>query len=75
MTQIVLNISDNSIVPGLKKVLSRIGGVDRVHIIKEKTTNKNDSFIHQFRQAVSEARELKKGSTEYQSWEDLMNEL
>ena len=35
MTQIVLSISDQTIIPGLKKVLGRIGGVEKVQVIKE----------------------------------------
>ena len=77
MTQIVLSVSDNSLVPGLRKVLGRIGGVDKVQIIKESTkkpTNR-ERFLNEFSNAVSHLKDFKEGKMDYCSWEEMMNEL
>ncbi len=77
MTQIVLNISDQSIVPELKKVLSRIGGVEKVQVVRksvEKQT-KRQKFLGDFRNAVSQAKDFKDEKIEFGTWEDMMNEL
>ena len=42
MTQIVLNIEDKSLLPGLRKILSSLNGVS---IAKTRTTRKNLSGI------------------------------
>ena len=77
MTQLVLNISDHSIVPGLRKVLSRIGGVEKVQMVRQTAQKKSrrEKFLSEFRNAVSEAKDFKEGKVEFGTWEDMMNEL
>jgi len=77
MTQLVLNISDRSIVPGLRKVLSRIGGVEKVQMVRQTAQKKSrrEKFLCEFRNAVSEAKDFKEGKVEFGTWEDMMNEL
>ena len=77
MTQLVLNISDRSIVPGLRKVLSRIGGVEKVQMVRQTAQKKShrENFLSEFRSAVSEAKDFKEGKVEFGTWEDMMNEL
>ena len=77
MTQIVLSISDRSIVPGLKKVLGRIGGVEKVQVVKapaEKQTQRQ-KFLSKFSHSVGQVRDFKAGKVEFGTWEDMMNEL
>lgn len=77
MTQMILNISDNSILPGLRRVLSRVNGVERVSIIREKKARltKHEKFIKDFRHAIGEAKAFKDGKTQFNTWEEMMNEL
>ena len=77
MTQIVLNISDKSIVPGLRKVLSRIGGVEKVNVIREKKKKPSgrQAFLSDFRHAVGQVKEFKEGKMDFGTWEEMMNEL
>lgn len=74
MTQHVLNISDSSLVPGLKMVLSRLGGVEEVHEIKDYETSE-ESFEADFREAVAHAKDFKDGKMKFATWEETMNEL
>ena len=77
MTQIVVNVSDHTIVPGLKKVLSRIGGVEKVQVVRErgKQPSCRRKFLDNFRHAVKQAKDFKEGNVEFATWEDLMDEL
>ncbi len=77
MTQIVLSISDNSILPGLRNILSRLQGVECVKVIREKEVSKikiKEDLVD-FRHAIESAKEFKDGKTEFATWEELMNEL
>ena len=77
MTQIVLNISDKSIVPGLKKVLSHMGGVEKVQVVRKPVQKKSrrEKFLGEFREAVAQAKDFKDGKTTFGTWEEMMNEL
>ena len=77
MTQIVLSISDHSLVPGLKKVLSRIGGIEKVQVVREsaKKPSKRQKFLGEFRHAVEQVKDFKEGKVEFCTWEDMVNEL
>lgn len=77
MTQIVLNISDNSLIPGLKKVLGRIGGIEKVQVIKkpEQKESRRKKFIGEFTNAVGQVKEFKEGKMEFSTWEEMMNEI
>ena len=77
MTQIVLKISDRSIVSDLRKVLSRIGGVEDVKVIHETKapSSKRQKFLGEFRHAAQQAKDFKEGKVSFGSWEDMMNEL
>ncbi len=77
MTQIVLNISDRSIVPGLKKVLSHMGGVEKVQVVRKPVQKKSrrEKFLGEFREAVAQTKGFKDGKTTFGTWEEMMNEL
>ncbi len=77
MTQIVLSISDQTIIPGLKKVLGRIGGVEKVQVIKEpkEKASHRQQFLDGFREAVGQVKDFKEGKMEFGTWEEMMNEL
>ena len=77
MTQMVLSISDRSIIPGLRKVLSRIGGVEKVNVVREPKRKPSDrqAFLGDFRHAVGQVKEFKEGKMDFCTWEDMMNEL
>lgn len=77
MTQMVLNISDRSIIPGLRKVLSRIGGVEKVNVIREtrKKPSGRQAFLGDFRHAVEQVKEFKEGKMDFCTWEEMMNKL
>lgn len=77
MTQIVLNISDRSIVPGLKKVLSHVGGVEKVQVVRKpvRKASRREKFLGEFREAVGQAKDFKEGKVAFGTWEDMMNEL
>lgn len=77
MTQMVLTISDRSIVPGLRKVLSRIGGVEKVNVVKEskKKPSVRQTFLGDFRHAAGQVKEFKEGKMDFCTWEEMMNEL
>lgn len=65
MTQIVLNVEDKSLLPGLRKILSSLNGVS---IAKSRTTRKGT-----LSRAVEEVRNGQ--VTRVSSVEELMNEL
>ena len=65
MTQIVLNVEDKSLLPGLRKILSSLNGVS---IAKSRTTRKGTLL-----RAVEEVRNGQ--VTRVSSVEELMNEL
>jgi len=65
MTQIVLNVEDKSLLPGLRKILSSLNGVS---IAKSRTTRKGT-----LSRAVEEVRNGQ--VTKVSSVEELMNEL
>ena len=77
MTQIFLNISDRSIVPGLKKVLSHIGGIEKVQVVTKNGRNisQREKFLGGFREAVSQTKDFKDGKMTFSTWEDMMNEI
>ena len=77
MTQIVLNISDRSIVPGLKKVLSHIGGIEKVQVVTKNGRNisQREKFLGGFREAISQTKDCKDGKMTFSTWEDMMNEI
>ena len=77
MTQIIENVSDHSIVPGLRKVLSRIGGVEKVRVVKEKAKKPTarQRFLDELRHAVGQAKDFKEGKVEFGTWEGMMNEI
>lgn len=65
MTQIILNVEDKSLLPGLRKILSSLNGVS---IAKSRTTRKGT-----LSRAVEEVRNGQ--VTRVSSVEELMNEL
>lgn len=73
----ILNVTDKSILPGLRKILSRVEGVERVKVVREKSPKqtKREKFLKEFRTAVGNAKEFKEGKQQFSTWEDLMNEL
>ena len=76
MTQVVLNISDRSILSGLKTVLTRMKGIESIRVLKsqpEKT--KRQEFLGDFREAVRSAKDFKEGRVQYASWEEMTDEL
>ncbi|MBR1468551.1 MAG: hypothetical protein IJ605_00320 [Prevotella sp.] len=77
MTQMILNISDRSIVPGLKKVLSHVGGVEKVQVVRNTAhkSSRREKFLGEFREAVGQVKDFKEGKTIFGTWEDMMNEL
>ena len=77
MTQVIINVSDKSIVPGLRKILSRVEGVEKVKVVKELKSplSKREKFLKDFRHAVAQAKEFKEGNTTFSTWEEMMNEL
>ena len=77
MTQIVVNVSDSSIVPGLRKVLSRIGGVEKVQVVREKPRKPSarQRFLGELRHAVGQAKDFKEGKVEFSTWEEMMTEI
>lgn len=76
MTQMVINISDRSLVPELKKVLGRMGGIEHIQVIRPTTQpSKRKKFLAEFTHAVSQAKDFKEGKTEFSTWEEMMDEL
>lgn len=77
MTQVVLSISDKSILPGLRNILSRVSGVEMVKVVRDSSTKptKREKFLNDFRKAVSSAKELKEGKTQFKAWEEMIDEL
>ena len=77
MTQMVLNISDRSIIPGLKAVLKRVSGVEGMRVVNEpqKRKSKREQFLSEFREAVGKAKNFKEGKTQFATWEEMMDEL
>lgn len=77
MTQMLVNISDKSIVPGLRKVLTRIGGVEKVQVLRatRPRPTRRDKFLSEFQKAVQETKDFKDGKTELNTWEEMMHEL
>lgn len=76
MTQLLLNISDKTILPSLKSVLKRMDGVEKVSVVRQsRQASKRKAFLDEFSEAVREAKNFKEGKTNFGSWEDMMNEL
>ena len=63
--------------PGLRKVLSRIGGVEKVNVVREakKKPSGRQAFLDDFSHAVGQVKEFKEGKIDFCTWEEMMNEL
>lgn len=74
MTQMVLNISDRSLVPQLKKVLGRMGGIEQIQIVRTHTQpSKRQKFLAEFTHAVQQTKDFKEGKATFNTWEEMMN--
>jgi len=58
-------------------VLGRIGGVEKVQIIKDSSAkaSKREKFLEEFEHAVGQAKDFKDGKIEFSTWEEMMHEI
>ena len=61
--------------PNLRKVLSRIGGVEKVNVIREtrRKPSGRQAFLDDFRHAVGQVKEFKEGKTNFGTWEEMIS--
>ena len=74
MTQLILNIEDNSILPGLRKMLQTMKGVSIVESAAKDETKKTN-LLNSITKGIQEVQQAKQSGHELPLMQDLIQEL
>lgn len=74
MTQLILNIEDNSILPGLRNMLQTMKGVSIVESAAKDETKKTN-LLNSITKGIQEVQQAKQSGHELPLMQDLIQEL